>query len=614
MMSKPRYMKAEVLTFADRIRPKQETVTIIGSGITALMSAWEVQKAGYQVNVISQSPDPRLKAANEQPQYSSTFDGRDQRYITLFEGHPYLELLEYVQAVYPGIGDDFMNSVLEGGLLALPFEQFSERDREWLEKRKEINDALKSGDKKLQGRIKKLFSAYAEENRAAMEKWYGFIEELLKKDPGLADKISLSSEGIMRLYDTAAVLETSEASHKAGGVFKKSYTPNELKEKFPAYAVGVDNGFIQGGSVEMHGLTLGVKTIGEAMVNILANDKKNPVNFQFDKRVEKIVKSNGKVEGLRIAGEDSLVKSKHYILHPGAMGLQALYEQAAPEIQNVMASMEGYWITIDGADEIVKQMDGKPNKVHGKQSIQSLLDKVDSGSRKKFTRMFRGLGIDDFANVAPIVDFNIMPIYSEDGKAALGIGSGYIFKGLAEPDAKGRPAFLQDKNLKKYVQRSEKFVLALMELWLQALYGKELLDTGEMKIWKTGCKRSWTPDDQEVDRNNPTTEGGVLAIRGGGNTGDTTKSTFVAEYNLALLQAVDELQTEGKEITQRIISETARDVRASLRKKPEEVDFAKLTAELKKKVAAAKKRAAIAERSNRPEVPGSGMAGDPLPR
>jgi len=591
-----------VSRFADRFGGKRETVTIVGSGITGLMSAWEADKAGYKVHVISQSPDPRKEkeADNKQSQHSATFDGQDQRYITLFEGHPYLDLIEYVQAVYPDIGEDFMKPVLKGGVLAMPFEDFSKRSQEWLKKRKGINDRLQGNDRKLKKAIKKLFNTYAEENRAAMKKWYGFIGELLETDPNLVKKISLNHDGIMRLYDNKDVLEASAESHDAGHVFKKRYTPTELEKDFSAYKEGVDNGFIQGGAVEMHGLTLGVKTIGEAMIRIL---KEKGVDFTFETHVKKIIKNDqGKVDGLQLA-DGNVVKSKHYILHPGAMGLQELCKEVAPDVHNTIAAIEGYWITVDNAEKIVEKMGGKPNKVHGKQSIESLLNKVDAETRAKFTEMFHALGVTDFEHIAPIVDFNIMPIYSEDGKVTLGAGSGYIFKGLPEPDEKGDPKFEGDKDL-----RSQQFVLALMKLWLVVLYGTELLPIEKMNDLHKGCKRSWTINDKEIDRNIITADGGVLAIRAGGNTGDTTKSTFVAEYNIALLQAVDKMQADGKKVTQKAIREIGRDARKSLRKKPEEVDFEKLTAELDKKVADAKILATTAGRSGRPETSGPGAA------
>ncbi|MGH7882294.1 MAG: hypothetical protein ACREN8_05240 [Candidatus Dormibacteraceae bacterium] len=77
---------------------------------------------------------------------------------------------------------------------------------------------------------------------------------------------------------------------------------------------------------------------------------------------------------------------------------------------------------------------------------------------------------------------------------------------------------------------SGQFVLTVMELWLEALHGKELLSSGIITVHPIGCKRSYTPNDQELDVNLPTTSGGVCMIHDGGNTGSTAKSPFIAHY------------------------------------------------------------------------------------
>ncbi|MEM6925964.1 MAG: hypothetical protein AAF602_03460, partial [Myxococcota bacterium] len=55
--------------------------------------------------------------------------------------------------------------------------------------------------------------------------------------------------------------------------------------------------------------------------------------------------------------------------------------------------------------------------------------------------------------------------------------------------------------------------------------------------------------DRELDLNLCTTGGGVFGLRGGGNTGDTTKSAFVARYNVALVQAVATGEVDARDPT-----------------------------------------------------------------
>ena len=197
-------------------------------------------------------------------------------------------------------------------------------------------------------------------------------------------------------------------------------------------------------------------------------------------------------------------------------------------------------------------MGDKPNKVHGKKSLKEILGMVDSDSATAYQKRFKAFGVDikNLDTIAPIVDFNNMPI-KKDGEFLLGVGSGYVFKGLAERDNKGKVSFPAHQN-------SELFVLAVMELWLEALHGKKLLSQSEIIIHPIGCKRNYTPDDQELDVNIPTTLGGVCIIDGGGNTGSTTKSSFIAKY------IIEKMQTAS---AQKMDAEEMRNIFPKLRKK-----------------------------------------------
>lgn len=530
-------MKTHEGTFAQKIRPEaeaQETLTVLGSGITGLMTVWQAAKKGYSITVLSQSPDPRVKSDNDNPQFSSTFDGMDQRYITLFEGHPYLYLAGYVDKMYPEFDKAFTTHVLEGGLLALPLDKFTEDAQQWLKQRMEKNAELRAQTPAAVEKVTALFTQYERENRASMREWHNFLREILQIDPQLIKNLSLSYEGILRLYDNAEIFNTAVESHTRGGVLKRTLAPEQLAEEYPVYAQGVQNGFIRGGAIEITGLTLGVKSLGEAMITSL---EKKGVKFRFDTPVEKLVVKVGVVQGLELTGQSELHTSKHYMLHPGAFAQQKLFEDV-PQVQEQLAAVEGYWITIENADKILDKMGYKPNKVHGQQALMTLIEKLPEEHRQKYMDRFAALGLDaeKLGTLAPIVDFNNMPIQHGD-KKILGVGSGYIFKGFAHADKNGKSTFQND-------EKSETFMLTIMELWLDVLHGRDVLNTGSMTAHKQGCKRSWTLGDAEIDLNLGTNDGGVCGIRGGGNTGDTSKSLMVARYNTELMKLMKNSATQ----------------------------------------------------------------------
>jgi hypothetical protein len=545
-------------TGSSKFRTNQaQTLTVVGSGISGLMSAWKAANAGLVVTLISKSPDPRTVKDLTVNQQSSTFDSKnDQRYITIFEGHPYLALKGYVDKMYPGIAEDFQRAVLAGGLLALEPEEFSTRSINWLRERSSIDQELAAGNEDKIKEVQKLFASYANENRAAMADWFEILIQLLKEYPELIEDLSLSHKGILRLYDNNEVYEQAKASHISAGVFKKAFTPEELIVEYPAYSEGVKRGFIKGGALEMFGLTFGVKAVGQCLIRDLES---RGIRIYFNTEVRRLdIDESQTVRGVHIAGRTSPVISDHYIFHTGPFAAPELFEKV-PQAKDKLAAVEGYWITIENASALVRAMGGKPNKIHGKKTIADILTMVERESANRYRERFSEFGLElaQLSQIAPIVDFNNMPLRAGN-MVSLGVGSGYIFKGLAESDPK-LPGVMFAENVK-----SEQFTLTVMELWLEALHGKKLLRKGSrLIVHPTGCKRSWTADDRELDVNLPTASGGLCMIHDGGNTGSTTKSPFIAGYALRKIAL-----TKRSEIPS---TDALQELRESLGAKEEEI-------------------------------------------
>jgi len=167
-------------------------VLVVGSGITGLMTAYQMATAGYQVCVLSKSPDPRTVSKGTRFE-SSTWDGYVNRYITLTEGHPYLDLTDYVSVMYPDIGQDFQLDISQGGMLAFPMTEWNRLTQQFLHDRAcaNANEAA----------TQQLFLAYLDENRASMALWYELLTHAIRDNPRLSALISLHSHGIDRFYD-----------------------------------------------------------------------------------------------------------------------------------------------------------------------------------------------------------------------------------------------------------------------------------------------------------------------------------------------------------------------------------------------------------------------------
>lgn len=497
-----------------------KSVIIVGSGISGLITAYRLLKCGYMVTIITKSPDPSIEKNSSSDFESSTFDGLDQRYITLFESHPYLELSEYVEAIYPGIASDFNQEVVQGGFLALAPRSFDFHSRKWLFKRSKLNQKLLLNDEAAAKIVRRLFVQYENENRASMFKWYDLLTKLIEENAGFADNLPLSYKGILRLYDQESAYLRALKSHGGGNVLIKKLSIKELAAKYPAYLPGVANGFIEGGALDMHGITLGIKSFCSKLISILEGQN---VKFLFNTQINHIERmENGLILGLRdTAGK--FYSANHYVLHPGAYADQKLFSNTL-EAKGTLAAVEGCWIMLEHVQEIIEQMRGKANKVHGKMSLEKILNKLCVSSRRFFKSELERLGIfqKDYAVISPLVDFNIMPIVKKN-VFQLGVGSGYIYLGFCQIDQK-------DKSQHLYHQRSRHFVHLLMQMWLEILYGKSSLQKSNLKIISQFCKRSWTYNDEELDISYLTGGCGLLTICGGGNTGSTTKAIFIADY------------------------------------------------------------------------------------
>ncbi|MFD2573075.1 hypothetical protein ACFSUS_20710 [Spirosoma soli] len=175
-----------------------ESIIIVGSGITALVSALKAVEQGLTVTMLSKSPCTRTSEAGQLFQ-SSTHDGSFNRYITSTEGHPYLDLDGYVTQMYPDIASDFEKTIAEGGMLALPAAEFSPETQRFLNKRKVINQSIKN-DRQAWLQNEQLFKEYVAENISSMKLWYQELALFLTETPELAQELSLSV-GIHRFYD-----------------------------------------------------------------------------------------------------------------------------------------------------------------------------------------------------------------------------------------------------------------------------------------------------------------------------------------------------------------------------------------------------------------------------
>lgn len=472
---------------------------VVGSGIAGLIAAYQAAQAGYSVEVLSKSPDPRrLTPAKFE---SSTYDGFINRYLTATEGHDYLEKKGYVTAMYPGIAEDFQRDLTKGGWLAQPMDAWDSEAQSWLSARSRANQNPAASEA--------LFQEYLDENRMSMTLWYDFFCQQVQ-DPTLAGRFSLHQLGIDRFYDHPTLFAQALIAQQQCEVVKASYGCEALRSDadFGIYHAGLnhDNPFIQGGGLTIYGLAFDVKAFCLWLL-----DKLESLNVTLKLGAEFAITAierddAGKVIELLSAGGQRY-SAHHYLMHPGAFCPNAVL--TGTKADNQLAGVKGLWLRIKNAQELWGEPP-RPNKIHGGKN------QITMG------------GIQYPAQIA---DLNCMPQLLPDGRWDLIVGSGYVFIG-SYPFT--------------HSTQADRLALTAFANVVERVYDVEIDldrvvagDDDRIDLPSSGCVRSFTPDDRELRVIEPTASNGVLLIEGGGNTGTTTKAFFCAKVATEFLNTID---------------------------------------------------------------------------
>jgi len=529
------------------------TALVVGSGITGLMTAYYAQQAGYSVRLVSKSFDPRQAKVGTRHE-ASTWDGYVNRYITLTEGHPYLDLPGYITTMYPGIDSDFRQDISQGGMLVHPSHKWGLLTQQFLDERELANHDQEA--------ILALFHEYIDENRASMECWYGLLTDIARLHPELISKLSLHTHGIDRFYDEAPLFLGANSTQSSQNIVKQSYSPEQLlaNPDFQIYAEGLNKSqFIAGGGLTMYGLAFDIQALCQEWllrdlenqgVELLFGDDYNVVSLERD--------SSGYVLGLRTQNGE-LHMAKHIFLHPGAY--MAPHVLQGTEAYGKLAGVKGLWMRIKNAQVLFGKAP-RPNKIHGGKYNVQLGD-----------RTFKG----------QICDLNIMPKHNADGSWELVIGSGYLFVGtypfegdsiLGQP----LPDAIAEAERQTQIQFVEELAIRAFAQVVSRVYDLEIDVDAVMAgthdyidLPSQGCVRSWTPNDRELSVLLPTALGGVTIIDGGGNTGSTTKAPFVSKTAIKFTQFLDQTEVKPGHLDTEELKTCYHQIRASLRRTKEDL-------------------------------------------
>lgn len=348
----------------------KQSVAIVGSGITSLMTALELFEAWFDVSVYTKWPDPRRDQNAEQ--YGSTWNGRMGRFITWFEGETYLS----DTPMYPDMPWAFSHHISEGWWLSRDISQYSLDDQEWLKKRYEAS--------KNQERVREIFeNYYVENNRKSIQLW----KDMYEKRGNLFQNTDITNPyaWVLRIYDNDRLFEATTLSHKKYWFLKEQLTKKEVIKRYPVYEQAEKNGLIAWWIIA-EGFSLNILAFCE---NIISYLEKMWVKFYWNTWVKKIEIEKDIVVWLKT--DDWIITAQNYSVNPGAYDNNLLSNTPA---KNVLWWVAGRWI-------IMPRPIGynTPTKIHGDKRLWF-----------------------------PVTDNNLTP-FSLNGKDLIAVGWGYLYIG-----------------------------------------------------------------------------------------------------------------------------------------------------------------------------------------
>ncbi len=431
-------------------------VVLIGAGVINVVTALRLADNGHAVELIDRGPDPRQDRPWQE--YGCTRGGANARMFTVTEADQY-------SGMTAASGSIFGAPPELGGWDVRQDSVRSVHDQDWIRS----YEALPSGlARQYESDIHQL-------NRAAEHGW----ERLFARHPELADRVSLN-RGILRFYATREAHLRAVQRHRGIGDLTATYSSGDIRERFPAFALG-RVGAIAGG-IAVRGFTLDIHRFVGVALDLL---ERTGAKLRFRTEATGIdCNQDGAVAGVRFTGADSAGSVTEsvdsLVISPGAYGNRLLGDLG---LGSQIAGVLGIWHTL-------------PNLGGQTESV-----KVSRPGQ-------------------PAADANIT-VGDVDGRASLMVGSGYGFTGMDT-------ANIDPERLRVIQGSVDEMMRDLLPDAHVAAGGSAWLDAQPRY-----CVRPWTATSLGLYDVRPTLAGGWCVVTGGHNTGGFTQAPEVADAVLA---------------------------------------------------------------------------------
>lgn len=439
-----------------------DTVTLVGAGIVNLITALDLARHGYAVTVYDRAPDPRSGA--HWTAYGCTRGGGDGRMFTLTEADSYHNRSWRQDGTSNGLLE---RPISDHGWLVSKPGSLTEPEQRWAADFHRMPPAL----------AEVYNDDIFEVNRMAGVRW----GELIAAEPGLFNAGTGHADGILRLYTETGYFRWHVARNDRAGATRRVLSPAQISADYPALAAACADGTVAGG-IEVTGFTVNIHRFVARLVGMLEAEG---VRFRWNHEVAGIRWSSpGVADGLELSDGEA-VRSRHYVLSPGAYGGDLLRGTASHQrIQGML----GVWLTVPNVE---------PRLEHS-------LKIAREGHRAEETNVTLATG--------------------PHGEPLLVCGSGYGWTGL-------HPGNVDSAELDVLFDSLEDTLARFFPEAHAAARAAGTLDASRQV-----CVRPWTASCLGVFEHVATADGGSLIVTGGHNTGGFAQSPVVAEAVLAAFE------------------------------------------------------------------------------
>jgi D-amino-acid dehydrogenase len=293
-------------------------VIMIGAGIVNLVTAYELVRNGFQVEVFDAGPDP--SRPYDWQRHGCTFGGGDARIFSLNEArHHHHKGL----AVSADSNTQFQRTIGDDGWLACAPTTLGPRDRSWIAEHEAMPPWLS-------GRFDRDIISFNQESHS----WW---RALIAAHPQLFADVGFC-DGLVRIYAARDRYERARLGERRIGAVVRELDLADVAHDHPALAGAVASGEIAG-ALEVIGFSLNVQRFGRALISDLTD--RGSV-FHWGARANAARRDAlGRVAGIEIGS--AAVTGDHYVISPGAYGGTLLEGWKSDD---AIAPMVGMWLTL----------------------------------------------------------------------------------------------------------------------------------------------------------------------------------------------------------------------------------------------------------------------------